>query len=113
VSDSSNELFPNRPDVIAARHRLGDPQFVRPVPVSMPRPYPPDSVPTGKYSITVLFVVEADGLVSDVQIPTTSGVAALDKAVVTVVRTYRFKPATWRGASSVAVAQQSFTFVIQ
>jgi protein TonB len=83
---------------------------VAPVPLAQPRPaYPPDARSAGiQGTVVVRFLVTAQGTVGDVRV--VRGEPELARAVVQMVKAWRFEPGTYRGTPISMWRTASFPF---
>ena len=91
------------------------PKDIRP-PKELRRPsvqYPPASQNDGdEGTVTLRFIVQRDGSVSDIRIARSSGYRRLDAAAVRSLRRAKFQPATCHGKPIAVRIHQSFIFKI-
>ena len=75
--------------------------------------YPPASQNDGdEGTVTLRFIVQRDGSVSDIRIARSSGYQRLDAAAVRSLRQAKFQPATCHGKPIAVRIHQSFIFKI-
>ena len=73
--------------------------------------YPPISYDNAEEgTVTLRFIVQPDGSVSDIRIARSSGHPRLDAAAVRSLRQAKFQPATCHGKPIAMQIHQSFTF---
>ena len=73
--------------------------------------YPPTSRDNGEEgTVTLRFIVQPDGSVSDIQMARSSGHSRLDFAAQRNLRDTKFQPATCHGKPFAMQIHQSFTF---
>jgi len=73
--------------------------------------YPPTSRDNGEEgTVTLRFIVQMDGSISDIRIARSSGYQRLDAAAVRSLRQAKFQPATCHGKPIAVRIHQSFVF---
>lgn len=89
------------------------PKDIRP-PKELHRPsvrYPPTSRDDGEEgTVTLRFIVQTDGSISDIRIARSSGHRRLDTAAQKALRNTKFQPATCHGKPIAVRIHQSFRF---
>ena len=89
------------------------PKDIRP-PKELHRPsvrYPPTSRDNGEEgTVTLRFIVQTDGSISDIRIARSSGHRRLDTAAQKALRNTKFQPATCHGKPIAVRIHQSFRF---
>ena len=77
-------------------------------------PYPPDAFARRQQGLVLLEVhINQHGLVDDIAVSKSSGVASLDRAALETVRTWRFEPARRGGDPVPVVVSVPIRFVVR